>query len=235
MLLTSCFVYLGQDLELTSKTTIRFNEIGNLSWRQKFHLVPNQARIVAALASAHLILVSGFGLWFWFTLHTFDINPHCISLIQYNIFGISVPTSSTHLRVGSIVIYTLAAIPVINILICLLASGVLIWVLNYLGYKLIHRSTKHLDIFKPAFFLAAFMTLLCQIYFIVCTELMIRNNQPLIIAGDSESSWTLGQTLAVALTVIPLVEVYKFLKRTIKGRAEVKESTEVKETAVEAG
>jgi len=54
------------------------------------------------------------------------------------------------------------------------------------------------------------LTFLVQAYFIITTELTIHNNQHLLQTdSDSlESNWTFGQTLAIALIVIPLTQVW---------------------------
>jgi len=47
-----------------------------------------------------------------------------------------------------------------------------------------------------------------QVYLILSTELTIKNNRHLIEKKD-EASWTFGQTLAIALTILPLRDVGK--------------------------
>ena len=47
-------------------------------------------------------------------------------------------------------------------------------------------------------------------FFAVNTELMIRRSRPLVQPGESQ--WTFGQTLAVIVTIIPLLEARKCIK-----------------------
>lgn len=51
------------------------------------------------------------------------------------------------------------------------------------------------------------LTLLVQVYFILTTELTIRTNRPLLVDSAQEGDWTFGQTLAVSLVAIPLIDV----------------------------
>lgn len=51
-----------------------------------------------------------------------------------------------------------------------------------------------------------FLTLLIQVYFIASTELTIKYNGHQL-TQNQEGEWTFGQTLAVALTIIPLIQV----------------------------
>jgi hypothetical protein len=62
---------------------------------------------------------------------------------------------------------------------------------------------------RPFFAQAIITTLTVQILLITLTELTIAHNQHLI--QSKEGDWTFGQTLAITLTLIPLIEVVKFL------------------------
>ena len=54
------------------------------------------------------------------------------------------------------------------------------------------------------------LVLFLDIFFAVNTELMIRRSRPLVQPGESQ--WTFGQTLAVIVTIIPLLEARKCIK-----------------------
>ena len=59
------------------------------------------------------------------------------------------------------------------------------------------------------FFYSIITTFTVQTFLITLTELTIAHNQHLI--QSKEGDWTFGQTLALTLTLIPLIEVVKFL------------------------
>ena len=218
--------------------------------RLKMRFVPNRSRsrspsvakksiwLMAALASAHLILLSAFGLWFWSTLPNFGINEECIPSIRFVFFTKSIPITSKVLRSRSKSIYIFSSLPVINIFIwlviflwtlvafsiVLLALFVLalpvvvvlriIWVLIRSTGSSLERSDSHpmsFLAFMPRFFftLAAITAITTQALFISLTELTIAHNRHLL--QSKEGDWTFGQTLALTLTLIPLLEVVKFL------------------------
>ena len=62
---------------------------------------------------------------------------------------------------------------------------------------------------RHSFALAIITTFTVQTFLITLTELTIAHNQHLI--QSKEGDWTFGQTLALTLTLIPLIEVVKFL------------------------
>ena len=102
----------------------------------------------------------------------------------------------------------------------------------------VSRSVANFEAVFPRIFfaLAIITTLTVQILLITLTELTIAHNQHLI--QSREGDWTFGQTLALTLTLIPLIEVVKFLwEKRPRSTKESGESTETKETgcAVESG
>ena len=54
------------------------------------------------------------------------------------------------------------------------------------------------------------LILFLDVLFAIDTELMIRRSRPLVQPGESQ--WTFGQTLAVIVTIIPLLEARKCIK-----------------------
>lgn len=51
------------------------------------------------------------------------------------------------------------------------------------------------------------LTFLVQMYFILTTEFTIHTNSSLLVESAQEAGWTFGQTLAIALIAIPLIDV----------------------------
>jgi len=87
----------------------------------------------------------------------------------------------------------------------------------------------------PVFFAYSLITTFTvQTFLIALTELTIAHNQHLI--QSKEADWTFGQTLALTLTLIPLIEVVKFLwEKRSWAPEESGESTETGETGWAVG
>jgi hypothetical protein len=82
---------------------------------------------------------------------------------------------------------------------------------------------------RLSFALAIITTFTVQTFLITLTELTIAHNQHLI--QSKEGDWTFGQTLALTLTLIPLIEVVKFLwEKRPWAPKESGESAETRET-----
>jgi len=73
--------------------------------------------LTGVLASSHLTLLSGFGLWFWSTLPNFGINQECTPSIRLVFFTKPIPITSSALRSLSKSIYIFSSLPVINVAI----------------------------------------------------------------------------------------------------------------------
>ena len=182
---------------------------------------------MASLASAHLILFSAFGVWLWFTIHRFG---NCESFTQFTTFNIFVPipVTSQHLRIGSIVIYIIGLVPFVNIVVFggleLLVVGGCQQLIARIPIRKHRKSLKSSPLESQEYsfhkspepgpgLLSLFiaLTFLVQAYFIITTELTIRNNRHLLRQdlNTQENDWTFGQTLAIALLVLPLRQVWK--------------------------
>jgi len=197
---------------------------------------------MASLASAHLTLFAAFGLWLWFTIHHFSTgsNDDCEPFTTLFIFR-SIPVTSPALRKVSIIIYIICLLPIINIVVfggMELAAIYGFQRLVTLLRRLRRRRISQVDLAPPQndrrpqgasapltqspfdtpYILYEFivLTLGVQVFFIVSTELTIKNNARLVNQNEEED-WTFGQTLAVALTVIPLIQVTKEIWNNLVG------------------
>jgi len=179
---------------------------------------------MASLASAHLILFSAFGVWLWFTIHRFGNCEPFTNFTTLSVF-VPIPVTSKHLRIGSIVIYIIGLMPFINIVV----FGGLEFLVVGSCQQLIARIRKHKSLKSSTLesqelsshkspetgpeLLSLFivLTFLVQAYFIITTELTIHNNRHLLRQDldIQENDWTFGQTLAIALLVLPLRQVWK--------------------------
>jgi hypothetical protein len=188
--------------------------------------------VMATVTVLHLTLFSAYGTWFWFTIA--QRNDYCDQLTTHGILFASIPVTSKPLRIVTIIFYTICTIPFVNVLI----FGCLELIVIYLIYRLQwwFRSPVRSDSKKngphnlgdflgessesdSGTVLYSFigLTLVIQIYFIVSTELTIRFNAHLLAenqGANEENEWTFGQTLAVALIVVPLIQVWKDARKT---------------------
>ena len=186
--------------------------------------------MMAALASFHSTLFAPFGFWFWLTVRKFGINRACIPFIRINCFGINIPITSPTFRVVSIFVYLVGSLPVINITASIVLWFVFIFSLQLASSCVQYRSDpSHVSYLsgiyfgrysphdaRRFFYWVVVVTFICQLWFIVCTELTIENNQHLFVRERlMENDWTLGQTLSMALLALPLINVSTSLWKSI--------------------
>jgi len=172
---------------------------------------------MATLASAHLTLFAIFGLWLWFTIFAFasGSDRECTPFTRLSIIVHNIPITSPALRRASIVIYFICLLPYINIVIFGAIELATIWIFQRLIILFRKSQGRRSLIDSPhILYMFIFLTLLVQAYFITATELTIRRNGQLL-KENQEEDWTFGQTLAVALTVIPLIQVAKEIWRNL--------------------
>jgi hypothetical protein len=170
----------------------------------------NRDWIMATLASAHLTLFAAFGVWVWTTIDHFgdceNLTTRITILPRVNI------RVTSPLRIWFIVLYIICLIPFLNIVIIgaleLLAIYVVTWIFSFWPREktqLQEKTRSQENIKQLGGFIV--LTFLVQVYFIVTTELTIRANRTLLVDSSQEGDWTFGQTLAVALVAIPLIDV----------------------------
>ena len=166
--------------------------------------------IMAALATAHLTLFAAFGLWLWFTIHEFGLNRECEPFTyRYLSFIVgTLPVISPTLRIFSI---TLSSISFAH---CPSSTSWCLGVRRLLLYMASNDSwptfaiakDRHRHCLHHNTYQFGFLTLLVQVYFTASTELTIKYNGHQL-TQNQEGERTFGQTLAAALTIIPLIQV----------------------------
>ena len=189
--------------------------------------------MMAALASVHFTFLGSFGFWFWLTVREFGSDRDCIPFIHVNSFGMNIPITSPAFRAVSMVVYLVGSIPVINITIFIVFWFVFIYSLqlvsSWVKPKKQRSNPSHAAYLSGVYFgnfsphdarrcfnWAVLVTFLCQLWFIVCTELTIRSNQRLLVGSMWENDWTLGQTLSMVLLVLPLISVFTSLWKSAR-------------------
>ena len=204
-------------------------------------------RLPISLGLAHLSIMASFGIWVWQDIDTFGDSPECTPYIFTVIFGRNISAMSKSLRVGSLALYWITAIPSINvvvggivafiivmIIVCVVTPFILITEDCFIPFIHRYRNRRHLTnsntnnddsveatpkresflltLSYPSLFGLLYLpiVLFIDVLFAVDTELMIHRSRPLIQPGESQ--WTFGQTLAVIVTIIPVLEARKCFK-----------------------
>jgi len=174
-----------------------------------------QAVMVVVLASAHLCFMAGFGIWVWSDID--DYGGHdsreCTLQTVTVTFGISSSVTAELLHIMSLVLYSITAIPFFNIIISTAVLIVSITIPLSIIHSLIHWWKPVIDdqlshdrnIVRIACYIALLITATIDILLIVDTELTIWRNRQLV--QPEESRWSFGQTLALLLIILPLVDV----------------------------
>ncbi|KAF9453417.1 hypothetical protein P691DRAFT_780905 [Macrolepiota fuliginosa MF-IS2] len=168
-------------------------------------LPKKKALPLLAVGSLHLSFVAGFGLWFWAKIDTFGASSQCAPRLPLLlvILGHRIPVTSQLLRVISLAIYGIIAVPGLNLVVVV---GVL-----YGAAAICSRAVEILSIIPKnvTFFLPGYITLALlfgfNIAIAVDTEIMISQTKAFVQEGESQ--WTFGQTLAIFMLVLPLKDI----------------------------
>ncbi|KAH6907557.1 hypothetical protein BKA70DRAFT_1283377 [Coprinopsis sp. MPI-PUGE-AT-0042] len=187
--------------------------------------------VMAFLSSGHLTVVSCFGVWFWFTL---NLSGQCEQKTKLSLFT-NIPITSQPLRITSIIIYIIGLIPVINIFVWGALQLLVVYIISAIQQLFWKSATRHkqqtlkdrlASVDQPILPWFIGITFVMQVYFIVATEVTINVNEPLLKKDEAslndERQWTFGQTLAVALIVLPLLQVWKEVRKESNRKAVAK-------------
>ncbi|KAF5359673.1 hypothetical protein D9756_003347 [Leucocoprinus leucothites] len=173
---------------------------------QTFKSLPRRKAIpLLTLGALHLSFVAALGFWFWLKVDTFGANSQCTPRPPLFLVILShrISIDSRALRIISLAIYGVCAIPGINLMIVGGAvygpSALCSWLLE-----------KLLPIPKNvAFFLPGYVTLAVligiNVVIAIDTETMVHQTKQFVQPGESQ--WTFGQTLAILMLVLPLKDI----------------------------
>ncbi|KDQ17189.1 hypothetical protein BOTBODRAFT_599907 [Botryobasidium botryosum FD-172 SS1] len=199
-------------------------KLRNIHFRE---LVSSGIVVVIGLAIVHLSAMAGLGIWIWGRVDEFGDQRQCTPYTLYVLFGKSVSVVDKSLRIGSLVLYSITAIPFVNLFLFFLLG----WATSYIPLcviiflclpQILWKALVCLfmcwlgcvpcvNLYIPTgrvkYYSTLLFSLIIEIIFIVDTELMIRRSADLVQEGGSE--WTFGQTLAMLLLVLPLIDVVK--------------------------
>jgi hypothetical protein len=187
-------------------------------WRRKAARIFN--KIVLSLGSLHLTLMAVIGIWFWSSPVRFGDVQHeplgheILECTTTTLLGKTIDLTSSPLRVVSLVIYALFAVPGLN----LLMPAAFFFALHFIYHR--RRPQGDNPSVVPVYISLLFL-LAVNIVFMVDIESTISFHNV-----TEESQWTFGQTLAVLLLVLPLRDVYSFVKRDRKEKRHKKHRAE---------
>jgi hypothetical protein len=151
--------------------------------------------------------MGALGIWVWVKVNTFGDQPECTPATFLTIFGHNIAVTSASLHKGSITLYSIVTLPFLNLVIIILVGAVIVALLS-LAYYAIHRSFDPWDSFDRYILVSGVLpTALLEVIFIVDTELMILRSSTLVKPG--ESAWTFGQTLAMVMVAMPLIDTVR--------------------------
>ncbi|KAG7091389.1 hypothetical protein E1B28_010427 [Marasmius oreades] len=203
-----------------------YPELANIRRRAKRGLI-----VVGGLTSVHLIIAGVLGLWVWFNITSSTFRgSECLSEATFPVFNFDVPITSTTLRRVSLAVYFMMIVPIINVYIFLSIIGLAIGIILLIPiFAILCSFTLWLDklpddpiayarvMHRCSAVLVLIASLASQLYFIVNTEQFISRNTSLVDSSEgTETDWTFGQTLAIGIIALPIVEVYKAIRDQIK-------------------
>ncbi|EFI28047.1 hypothetical protein CC1G_14073 [Coprinopsis cinerea okayama7 len=166
----------------------------------------------------HGACLGAFGIYVWKGM-VMSAPRTCTSCIIVVVLGKELRASDPSLRVGSLIIYSLAIVPfviaIIPALLCVVVYGVLDLSRRAVWAALLPFDPAGLKLMWAVSSTVGVGSLLAVL--IANAEMTIVRNSHLNPAGrDEESRWTFGQTLAMIMVLSPLVEVAKAWTKGIK-------------------
>ncbi|TDL21644.1 hypothetical protein BD410DRAFT_804031 [Rickenella mellea] len=189
----------------------------------------------------HVSCTGAFGIWVFATLNTFDrttptptsTSTSCTSSTLYSLLIKNILISHSAFRRIFLVLCSFLALPLVNTIVlhyiymlifmislfALSPSLVLFFVLKRTKSKLGNLNVQTVLMIQLAF--VALAALSPQILMIIATERTILANT----VGAGEGRWTLGQTVALAIAILPIREVVGQV-RAMAGR--IRERTRVR-------
>jgi len=164
----------------------------------------------------HTTFIGMFG--YWLKVSGGNDQANCLSFIRLAVLpGVAMPINQNSVLVLMAILHVFALylpFQAVFLIIFLLPTILLLTLPVYIFDKFRPLRGVKETWARRLYLSGALGCLIYQIFIIVSTELTIIENKSLVANGSdsSESDWTFGQTLAVIMIVVPLVEVGKFLR-----------------------
>ncbi|KAJ7203146.1 ankyrin repeat-containing domain protein [Mycena pura] len=174
------------------------------------------------VGSAHLVLMAGLGIWLWANPGGFGTSVKCQADPSLSIVGHNFFFDSGALRILSLIIYAVVAIPGINLAIPMFFLFSPYLVNLAIGVKL-EQSPDDLEDRKRVrwdkeqrarwssrcLIFGLLILLVINVIFLVDTELAISRNE--FRQAGQDNIWSLGQVLALLLVVLPFKSLLMYL------------------------
>ncbi|RXW23919.1 hypothetical protein EST38_g1932 [Candolleomyces aberdarensis] len=164
------------------------------------------------LPAIHLSALGSLGILLWTQVQSFGDQPECTPHTVLTVFGSSYSVLDETIRRGSMAIYWVVAIPLLNVLVTgvpvFMAVAVMALAL-WTAKRVTRRRLLSWDVFVRCSGITALSMLL--VLFISNTELMIARGVHTSLVGAGEEQWTFGQTLALISCLVQMVEMVKAL------------------------
>jgi hypothetical protein len=171
-------------------------------------------KIVLSLGSLHLTLMAAISIWFWSSPALFGAVQHkplgheILECTTTSLLGKTIALTSSPLRVVSLVIYAFFTVPGLN----LVMPAAFFFALHFVYHRGRPKGDTA-DLRVEPVYISLMFLLAVDIVFMVDIETAISHHQ---VSDDSQ--WTFGQTLAVLLLVLPLRDVFYFIRDSIRAR-----------------
>ncbi len=162
------------------------------------------------IGSLHLSLMGGVGIWLWSNPVSFGTSLSCPPNATISVLGRSLPVASPGLQVISLIFYAAVFIPIINLFLPTALIFIPYYFISSLGRWSNPKKQELVAVWCVALGLVLLFAI--NIIFIVDTELAISRNESR--QADQDTIWTLGQTLALLLLVLPIRGLFGYLLTT---------------------
>lgn len=164
------------------------------------------------LPAAHLSALGFLGILLWTQVETFGNQPQCTPRTVLTLFGSSYSVLDRTVRSGSMAVYWIVAIPVLNVAATGFAAFTAVAVMAFVlcGVERI-ANMKFLSWNAFALYGGIVTISMHLVLFIANNELMIARGVHTSLVGLGEEEWTFGQMLALVIFFVHAGELIKML------------------------
>ncbi|KAJ7049850.1 ankyrin repeat-containing domain protein [Mycena amicta] len=164
--------------------------------------------VAVVIGSLHLSLMGAVGVWLWSNPMAFGTSTSCPPNAAISVLARTFPMASSGLRIISLMFYAAVLLPIINLI---LPTALVL--MPYFLFPLGKSDPKKQEwVAVRCVALGLLLLFIINVIFIINTELSISQNESRQAGQDS--IWTLGQTLALLLLVLPIRGLVGYLLTT---------------------
>ncbi|KAF7371277.1 Multiple ankyrin repeats single kh domain [Mycena sanguinolenta] len=226
---SGAILYQSPEAKKADTSVSKKSETRQCSWAEFFRYILNQSSMTkgadksvpeeseiwwdsaVGIGSLHLSLMGALGVWLWVNPTDFGSSRSCPPGAAISVFGHAFSMGSPLLRVFSLIVYAAVLFPIANLVLPtgLILLPYFLCSFRWKRYKWAGSAEKEAG-WCVGLGLAMLFTV--NIFFIVDTELAIARNESR--QGGQDKLWTLGQTLALLLLVLPTRALIQYLVST---------------------